>query len=99
MQAQSLIQIRVDRPLKDEVSALFASLGIDMSTAVRMFFQRCRVEQGIPFPLSLTVAAPAPARPIRSGIAKGKWTFPNDWDEQDRKLDKTLEEDFYASLA
>ncbi len=40
MPAQSLIQIRVDRPLKDDVSALFASLGIDMSTAVRMFFQR-----------------------------------------------------------
>ena len=55
MPAQSLIQIRVDRPLKDDVSALFASLGIDMSTAVRMFFQRCRAEQGIPFPLTFGI--------------------------------------------
>ena len=99
MQSQALVQIRVDRPLKDEVSALFSSLGIDLSTAVRMFFQRCRAEQGIPFPLSLNKAAAPSARTPRIGLAKGKWTFPEDWDAQDRELDKTLEEDFYANLA
>ena len=99
MPAQSLIQIRVDRPLKDDVSALFSSLGIDMSTAVRMFFQRSRAERGIPFPLTLAVAAPSSTRQVRIGIAKGKWSFPGDWEAQDRELDKAIEEDFYANLA
>ena len=39
---QALIQIRVDRPLKEEVAEIFSSLGIDISTAVRIFLQRCK---------------------------------------------------------
>ena len=50
---QTLIQIRVDRPLKEEVSDIFSSLGIDMSTAVRMFFQRCRKVRGSFLPIVL----------------------------------------------
>ena len=74
MQAQSLIQIRVDRPLKEEVSEIFSSLGLDMSTAVRMFFQRCRLEKGIPF--SLTLGRDGAETPrARIGIAKGRWRF------------------------
>ena len=95
MQAQSLIQIRVDRPLKEEVSEIFSSLGLDMSTAVRMFFQRCRLEKGIPF--SLTLGRDGAETPrARIGIAKGKWRFPKDWEKLDKKLDKQIEDDFYA---
>lgn len=95
MQAQSLIQIRVDRPLKEEVSEIFSSLGLDMSTAVRMFFQRCRLERGIPFSLTLDHSRAEPP-PVRIGIAKGRWRFPKDWEKLDKKLDKQIEEDFYA---
>ena len=89
---QSLIQIRVDRPLKEDVSAIFASLGIDISTAVRIFLQRCRRVKGIPF--ALTMQDP-PASP-RIGIAKGKWAFPADWEAQDKALDAEIARDFYA---
>ncbi len=93
MQAQSLIQVRVDTPLKEAVSEIFSSLGIDTSTAVRMFFQRCRIEGGIPFPLTLPQGS---NRTARIGIAKGKWQLPKDWEIQDKALDKQIEEDFYA---
>ena len=89
---QALIQIRVDRPLKEEVSEIFASLGIDISTAVRMFLQRCRRVKGIPFALTMS-DSPAPPR---IGIAKGKWNFPADWEAQDKALDAEIAKDFYA---
>ena len=89
---QSLIQIRVDRPLKEEVSKIFSSLGIDLSTAVRMFLQRCRRVKGIPFALTVQDMAPLP----QIGIAKGKWDFPTDWEAQDKALDAEIAKDFYA---
>ena len=89
---QTLIQIRVDRPLKDDVSEIFSSLGIDISTAVRIFLQRCRREKGIPF--ALTLQDP-PAHP-RIGVSKGKWHFPDDWEAQDKALDAEIAKDFYA---
>ena len=89
---QSLIQIRVDRPLKEEVAEIFSSLGIDISTAVRMFLQRCKRVKGIPF--ALTVNDAPPQRKI--GVAKGKWHFPEDWEAQDKALDTEIAKDFYA---
>ena len=89
---QSLIQIRVDRPLKEEVADIFSSLGIDMSTAVRMFFQRCRKVKGIPFALTLADDRPS----VRMGLSKGKWNFPENWEAQDKALDKEIEAGFYA---
>ena len=49
----ALIQFRVDEDLKNEASALFEELGIDLSTALRMFLIRCVKENGIPFDMKL----------------------------------------------
>ncbi len=51
--ASALVQIRVDDKLKSEVSAIYDRLGLDLSTAVRIFFKRTVVEQGIPFSMRL----------------------------------------------
>lgn len=45
------IQVRIDGDLKDEVSRLFADMGIDMSAAVRIFFKKCLEAGGLPFSL------------------------------------------------
>jgi len=92
MYDQSLIQVRVDRPLKEDVAEIFTSLGIDVSTAVRIFFQRCRAVRGIPFSLTIPEEKIRP----RIGLAKSKWTFPENWEMADRQLDKEIEKDFYA---
>ena len=51
--ANTLVQIRVDDKLKDDVSAIYDQLGLDLSTAVRIFFKRTVAEQGIPFTMKL----------------------------------------------
>jgi len=43
------IQVRVDDQLKDSADELFSSLGLDTSTAVRMFLIASIETRGIPF--------------------------------------------------
>ena len=49
MNEQALIQFRADRELKEETTKIFASLGFDMSTALRMFLVKARQVRGLPF--------------------------------------------------
>ena len=49
MAETSLIQARVDTELKNEASELFESLGLDMTTVIKVFLKRCLQEGGIPF--------------------------------------------------
>lgn len=51
--ATSLLQVRVEDSLKDEAAQAFERLGIDTSTAVRMFLKRAIMENGIPFRMTL----------------------------------------------
>ena len=51
--ATSLLQVRVDDSLKEEAARVFDSLGIDTSTAVRMFLKRAVMENGIPFRMTM----------------------------------------------
>ena len=51
--ATSLLQIRVDDNLKDEAAVIFENLGIDTSTAIRMFLKRSVQVRGIPFSMIL----------------------------------------------
>ena len=51
--ATSLLQVRVEDSLKDEAARVFENLGIDTSTAVRMFLKRSVMENGIPFRMTL----------------------------------------------
>ena len=45
------IQIRIDDATKTAADELFASLGMDLSTAVRMFLFASLRTNGIPFPV------------------------------------------------
>lgn len=51
--ASSIVQFRIDDDLKTEATAIYEKLGIDLSTAVRMFLKRSVMENGIPFPMTL----------------------------------------------
>lgn len=46
------IQVRVDDALKTQADALFAGLGMDTSTAIRVFLKRSLRCGGIPFPVT-----------------------------------------------
>lgn len=47
--ASETIQTRVSGELKQQAEALFASMGLGMSDAIRMFLQQSINEGGIPF--------------------------------------------------
>ena len=53
MAEQALVQVRIDKELKQEVSEIYDSLGMDLPTAVRMFFVRSKMVRGIPFDTTL----------------------------------------------
>lgn len=43
------VQLRVDDELKREASAVYEELGLDLSSAIRMFLKRSVAARGIPF--------------------------------------------------
>ena len=47
------LQIKVEESLKDEAAKLFERLGIDTSTAVRIFLKRSVMENGLPFRMTM----------------------------------------------
>lgn len=49
--ATTVLQVRMDENLKNEASDLFEKLGLDIPTAIRIFFKRAVTEKGIPFEL------------------------------------------------
>ena len=51
--ATSIVQFRVDDDLKNDAIELYERLGIDLSTAMRMFLKRSVAVNGIPFAMVL----------------------------------------------
>ena len=47
----STVQVRVSEKSKKNVEKILESLGLDVTTAVRMFFCRIEMEHGLPFPV------------------------------------------------
>ena len=51
--ATSPTQIRIDTTVKEDANALFARLGLDMSSAVNIFLRQCVLRGGLPFTVEL----------------------------------------------
>ena len=47
--ATAILQTRVDTEMKSEAEALFESLGLDITTAIRLFLRQSINQQRIPF--------------------------------------------------
>lgn len=45
----TVLQVRVDEELKNQACAVYNELGMDLSTAIRMFLKRSVLVGGIPF--------------------------------------------------
>lgn len=45
------LQLRIDENEKNEAKKVFERLGLDMSSAVKIYFKQVVLTQGIPFPL------------------------------------------------
>ena len=84
--ATSLLQVRVDDSLKDEAAQVFENLGIDISTAVRMFLKRAVMENGIPFRMTLPKSPYNADRGYRAMVEIGEAS------EKNGLVDMSLEE-------
>ncbi len=51
--ATTLVQVRIDEDLKNQATVIYDALGIDLSTAVRMFLKRSVMMNGVPFSMTL----------------------------------------------
>ena len=49
----NLLQVRVDNSVRTQAEEIFRNLGLDMSSAVRLFLNRVVLEQGLPFRMTL----------------------------------------------
>lgn len=47
--ATTLLQVRIDAQTKKEADALFSELGLDTSTAIRVFIKQALKKRAIPF--------------------------------------------------
>lgn len=70
--ATSLLQVRVEDSLKDKAAQVFDNLGIDTSTAVRMFLKRVVLENGIPFRMTLPKSTYHADRGYRAMVEMGE---------------------------
>ena len=43
------IQVRVDEQLRDQAQQILSQMGMDMTTAVRLFLHQLTVDKGLPF--------------------------------------------------
>ena len=84
--ATSIIQVRVDDKLKAEATALYEKLGIDLSTAMRMFLKRSVSVNGIPFSMV------PPTEPYDIHAAKNALDEIHEASSQSGVSDMTLEE-------
>ena len=46
------VNLRIDKELKSQAESLFASLGMNMTTAINVFLKQAVREQGLPFRVS-----------------------------------------------
>ena len=52
--ATALVQVRVDEDLKNQATVVYDALGIDLSTAIRIFLKRSGRMNGVPFSMTLS---------------------------------------------
>lgn len=73
----SRLNIRIDDELKEEANKLFDEIGIDMSTAVKIFLSQSVREQRIPF----IIGEPLESSQAREEALEGKGKIYNSVDD------------------
>jgi DNA-damage-inducible protein J len=72
----SNINIRVDSRVKSAAQEVFASLGLDMTTAINIFLRQSILHKGIPFQLTIESVQKTP----KLGGWEGKIWMADDFD-------------------
>ena len=92
MAQTTLIQVRIDEDIKRKADALFADLGFDTPTAIRIFLNQSIRREGMPF----EVAKPQPNAETLSAMLEGLERYPktyNNFREIIEEIDKEIAEE------
>lgn len=84
MAKEATLQVRIDADLKEQVEQLYRDMGTSFAEAVRIFARQSVQENGMPF----TIHIPNHTTQQRIGIAKGKFTVPDDIDENNDEIEE-----------
>ena len=74
------INIRSDVETKSKAQEIFASLGLDMSTAINMFLRQTVRQNDLPFALSTNVKPRKKTRTEMFGCLRGEYKIADDFD-------------------
>ena len=75
------INIRTDSEIKGKAQDIFASLGLDMTTAINLFLRQTVRDNDIPFVLTTKTQTDKLPREAMFGYLRGKYKMSDDFDE------------------
>lgn len=79
---ETVLQVRMEKALKDKVEKLYRDMGITFASAVRLFAKQSLVEQRIPFIVS--------KKPMLAGGLLSKYADKSKWAEEEQAFEKGL---------
>jgi len=82
MAKESVLQVRMDSELKEQVETLYKSMGSSFAEAVRIFAKQSVAEKAMPFRIFI----PSGNTNREIGIANGKYNIPDDIDADNDKI-------------
>jgi DNA-damage-inducible protein J len=74
------INIRTDIEIKSKAQDIFASLGLDMTTAINLFLRQTVRQNDIPFVITTNVAPVKRTRAEMFGCLRGEYKIADDFD-------------------
>ena len=86
MEAEVVLQVRMDKKTKDKVEKLYRDMGITFATAVRLFAKQSLVEERLPFVVS--------KKPVLAGGMLSKYADKTKWKKEKKALEKGIIEEY-----
>ena len=74
------INIRTDSEVKNKAQEIFASLGLDMTTAINLFLRQTIRQNDLPFILTTKIKPVKKSRDEMFGCLRGEYTIADDFD-------------------
>lgn len=90
MEAETVLQVRMDKETKDSVEKLYREMGITFASAVRLFAKQSLVEQRMPFVVS--------KKPVLAGGMLSKYADKSKWEDEENALEKGIIEDYEKNM-
>lgn len=90
MEKEAVLQVRMEKRIKDKVEKLYRDMGITFASAVRLFANQSLVEQRMPFIIS--------KKPALAGGILSKYADKSKWAEEETAFEKGIKDEYENNL-